>query len=93
MHKRGPIKGNQYYLKNKTKIPKPIANDSIYFGKIYVIKTEKHEFRIDRLFQFNRDLFQKAITKISLVILIGDNKKAEANCYKKYTLQSNAEKL
>lgn len=75
MHKRGPIKGNQYYLKNKTKIPKPISNDSYYFGKIYVIETEKSEFRIDRSFQFNRDLFKKAITKIALVILIGDTKK------------------
>lgn len=46
-----------------------------------------------RPFQFNRDLFQKAITKISLVILIGDIKNAEANGYKKYTLQSNAENL
>lgn len=60
---------------------------------MYVIKTEKHEFRIDRPFQFNRDLFQKAITKISLVILIGDNKKNEANGHKKYRLQSNAENL
>lgn len=40
LHKIGPIKGNQYYLKNKTKIPKPISNDSNYFGKIYVIETE-----------------------------------------------------
>lgn len=93
LHKIGPIKGNQYYLKNKTKIPKPISNDSNYFGKIYVIETEKHEFRIDRPFQFNRDLFKKAITKISLVILICDIKKAEANGYKKYTLQSNAKNL
>lgn len=39
LHKRGHIKGNQYYLKNKTQIPEPILNDSNYFGKIYVIKT------------------------------------------------------
>lgn len=47
----------------------------IILGKHMLLKPEKRELRIDRPFQFNRDLFQKAITKISLVILIGDIKK------------------
>lgn len=65
----------------------------IILGKYMLLKPNKVSLEQIVHFSLTGIYLKKAITKISLVILIGDIKKAEANGYKKYTLQSNAEKL